>query len=895
MGIQGSIRLKLTALVATVVVLTAAGLSVVSYVFARNTLRNEIRQRLTLAASDRQKQVLNYINDQSELVDLVASRTRLNDLLGEWKTNPTDLVRIRTELQRILNDALRGSTNLVSIWLTDESGQVLVATDNGDHLKDIARTEEWRQGPRKSPDLHLVRDEQGRHCTLLAAGVSGSTGARGAVMMLVDAERLRRVLVDREGLGKTGNVSLGARRGNVVCFFLRSETAAEDVDIPLDRARIMGEATAGRSGFIETIDADGRKVLAAYRAVGFRNWGLVTQMDEVEAYAPINWLRRMFITVEVVIFILGIVISYWLATRFTRPMLRMAKMAESIASGGMHAQVVVESTDEIGRLGQAFNKMSEELAHYYAILEDRVTQRTQELQAERDLLQGLLDSTPDRIYFKDTQSRFTRVNNAQARCLSLHNPSFAVGKSDADFFSQEHADQALADEQRVIQTGQPIIALEEKETWPDGRVSWVSTTKAPLRDQTGKIIGTFGISRDITEQKLAREELNRYFELSPDLFCIAGFDGRFKRVSPSWTAILGYSPAELLANPFMSFVHPDDRDSTLAEYDKIKGGTHALQFENRYRCKDGSYRWLQWNTITVVEQQIIHAVARDVSEHKRAQELLSRFADALNKKNVEMQEDLKLAREVHQIFLPQDYPSFPANVSADQSRIKFAHRYLPTSALGGDFFDILPISDTEAGIFICDVMGHGMRAALVTSIIRGQVDKYREAATDPSKLLQQINLALLTALRSVNATIFATACYLVIDVKTGQIRLANAGHPAPLMVRPAMGLVERLTIAGSGNTPLGLLRDAEYATTVYPINPRDRLLVFTDGLIEVETQDGRQYGLDRLEAALRSRLQTGGVQLLDELVLEARSFSATGEFTDDVCLVSAEMTSTERR
>jgi len=125
---------------------------------------------------------------------------------------------------------------------------------------------------------------------------------------------------------------------------------------------------------------------------------------------------------------------------------------------------------------------------------------------ERDLLNELLKTLPDNIYFKDRQSRFVKVNDALARWLGLRDPRAAVGKTDADFFRPEHARQAYADEQRVMATGQPMVGVEEKETWPDGRVTWVSTTKVPIRDGSGEIVGLCGLSRDISERKRLEEQ-----------------------------------------------------------------------------------------------------------------------------------------------------------------------------------------------------------------------------------------------------------------------------------------------------------------------------------------------------------------------------------------------------
>jgi PAS domain S-box-containing protein len=126
---------------------------------------------------------------------------------------------------------------------------------------------------------------------------------------------------------------------------------------------------------------------------------------------------------------------------------------------------------------------------------------------ERFLFHALLEKMPDRIYFKDAKSRFLKINPELARHFGLKDPEEAVGKTDFDFFAAEHAEQAFRDEQRVIKTGESLVGYEEKETWRDGSVSWVSTTKLPLRDSVGQVVGTFGISRDITDKRNAMDEL----------------------------------------------------------------------------------------------------------------------------------------------------------------------------------------------------------------------------------------------------------------------------------------------------------------------------------------------------------------------------------------------------
>ena len=152
---------------------------------------------------------------------------------------------------------------------------------------------------------------------------------------------------------------------------------------------------------------------------------------------------------------------------------------------------------------------------YYLLMVQDITERKRVeagLAREQSLLNSLITTIPDCIYFKDLDSRFLRVNEAMTRLFGLRHPNEVVGKTDADFFAPEHARQALEDERRVLSTGESMVGKEEKEVWPDGRVTWVSTTKVPLRDKTGKITGLVGVSRDISNHKRVEEEIRASLE-----------------------------------------------------------------------------------------------------------------------------------------------------------------------------------------------------------------------------------------------------------------------------------------------------------------------------------------------------------------------------------------------
>lgn len=167
-------------------------------------------------------------------------------------------------------------------------------------------------------------------------------------------------------------------------------------------------------------------------------------------------------------------------------------------------------------------------------LEERVRQRTRELEHEQFLLSTLLENIPDSIYFKDKEGRFLRSSRAQAARFGLADPAQTIGKTDFDFFTKQHAQDALVDEQQVLRTGKPLIGMEENSALADGNERWVTSSKLPLRAKDGSIIGTFGISREITERKRAEQALARESNLLhnvvdniPDLVYVKDTKGRY--------------------------------------------------------------------------------------------------------------------------------------------------------------------------------------------------------------------------------------------------------------------------------------------------------------------------------------------------------------------------------
>ena len=164
----------------------------------------------------------------------------------------------------------------------------------------------------------------------------------------------------------------------------------------------------------------------------------------------------------------------------------------------------------VGNKEDNYDEKDIEIAAYIADLSWEISERKKAdelFEEEKRMLTSLINSIPDSIYFKDKDCRFIRINNALSARIGLKDPQDAIGKNDSDFYGKEHSKQTFIDEKRIIETGNALVNIVEKEDWEDGKITWVSTTKVPLRDVYGNITGIMGISRDITEQQKLKDEI----------------------------------------------------------------------------------------------------------------------------------------------------------------------------------------------------------------------------------------------------------------------------------------------------------------------------------------------------------------------------------------------------
>ena len=254
----------------------------------------------------------------------------------------------------------------------------------------------------------------------------------------------------------------------------------------------------------------------------------------------------------------------------------------------------------------------------------QVQELKRELAGERAKLTAVFDVTPDLIIIKDRNSVFRAVNPAFCRFLGKSEAEI-VGKTDYELFSPEDAALYVSGDAAVMESRVP-----EAHDWQApvayGSV-WLHVVKAPVLDISGEVTGLLCSVRDISKRKQIELEFERVFNLVPDMVCTASPDGYFTKLNAAWEKSLGYTSEELLAIPFADLIHPDDRQATGDEVRRQLAGKGTICFINRYRRKDGSYRWFEWNTTPSAEGQL-YGVARDITDRIQAEKETKLWADA---------------------------------------------------------------------------------------------------------------------------------------------------------------------------------------------------------------------------------------------------------------------------
>jgi sigma-B regulation protein RsbU (phosphoserine phosphatase) len=286
----------------------------------------------------------------------------------------------------------------------------------------------------------------------------------------------------------------------------------------------------------------------------------------------------------------------------------------------------------------------------------------------------------------------------------------------------------------------------------------------------------------------------------------------------------------------------------------------------------------------------VHSLLRVKNLYDRLEERNIQLQDAnqqfkllnreLTSRNHELEMGLEMAHKLQEAFLPQKYPRI--------ENATFCHKYMPTEAVGGDFFEILPFGEQQVAVFVADVSGHGVRAALITSVVKALFDDIFLNEQRAEAMLSEMNRRFRVVLGSLVPQIYCTASYMTVHGPSRKLEVVSAGHPSPLLIDRESDQVCQM-IADEDTAPaIGFMTEIAPKVISREMKPGDVVLGFTDGLFEVHDGRGEEYGVERVTQFITDNRQSIPRELIQKLITDTETFMGSDRRPDDVCVVATE-------
>lgn len=508
--------------------------------------------------------------------------------------------------------------------------------------------------------------------------------------------------------------------------------------------------------------------------------------------------------------------------------------------------------------------------------------------------EGIWDWWTDRreIYFSRRILEFLECGDRTAPNPFLP-PHETVHEEDRERFSS-----AL---RSALDVGGPeLFAIDCRMRSGGGKWRWMRVRGTVVRDRGGRAERIAGSMIDISRRKSAeaqieeeRHMLKTLIEHIPLMVYFKDLESRFLVVNEKmarWNGarqpedMIGKHDRDIFAAEHWEEAAADEKAimaSGEAIIDKLEREVRESEDEGDTFVLTSKFPWFNRHG----EIKGTFGVSSDVTELVEAQQATSELAAELAVRNQNYEEEVQLAREIQQALANSQFPAIGQN----GRKLRFGARYLPISGLAGDFYEVVRISDKVAGLLVCDVMGHGVRSALVVAMLRGLLEKQRRSAARPTTYLGGLNNGLQAILERAGTTMFATAFYAVIDLDAGVMRYACAGHPGAIVIDRDGGVRQLCARRDERGPGLGLIARAKFPQGEIPLSKVSRLLSFTDGIIEAENEEQEQFLEERLLDEVAGRAEQTLEELLDGVLSKVLSFAEGNHFDDDVCLLGVEV------
>ena len=473
-----------------------------------------------------------------------------------------------------------------------------------------------------------------------------------------------------------------------------------------------------------------------------------------------------------------------------------------------------------------------------------------------------------------------------------------------NYFHTDDVPHVKSSIQEVIEDPQnnSYLAVEARVKRGNGSYLWLRIRASVVYADDGQLQFLAGSMIDISRRKEVERKLDderfllqQLIENIPNNLYFKDRDSRFVMVNQATADKMGVGDVENLIgktdHDFFNASHADfSRHEELEAMENIVERKAKLVRELWNGNDDSwglSYKvpWLDSNGNVLG----IFGVTSDVTEMVQVQQRFTRAAGELKDINDNFHEELELAKQVQQAALDPSPASFPRGVSKVDMRAQFTTFYKPDSEMAGDFYEVFAITPEKAGVLICDVMGHGVKAALAVAMIRGLIDKEKSIALEPKEFLRVLNENLVGIFGSAGIQMFATACYMVLDLESEELVLASAGHPMPLQVRDNNALTLFEPSAPSRGPALGMIAGAEYKSSRCSLEGMKQFILYTDGIYEVEDTEGNELGVVGLISRMNHQGGDVGACTVDNITHVAHEYSGSQDFGDDVCILAVDL------